>query len=220
VSDGARLADSPGLTLPGERRVRGARRLKRVLDVVGATVLLLLLAPVLALVALALLAEPRGPVLFRQERIGRHGRSFAMWKFRTMVADAERLRGSLVTLSRDPDWLDLDFDPRVTRFGRVLRASSVDELPQLVNVLRGEMSLVGPRPLMPVDHARVPPWARRRDDVPPGITGLWQVAGRTSLSFTEMLRLDCRYVDTWSVGRDLLILVRTVPAVLSGKGAN
>jgi lipopolysaccharide/colanic/teichoic acid biosynthesis glycosyltransferase len=219
VSEGARLA-GPVAELPGARRLHGARRLKRVIDVVGASLLLLLVAPMLALIAIAVVTDSSGPVLFRQERIGRNGRPFAMWKFRTMVADAERLHASLVALSRDPDWLDLDVDPRVTRLGRILRKSSLDELPQLVNVVRGQMSLVGPRPLIPVDHARVPPWARRRVDATPGITGLWQVAGRTSLSFTEMLRLDCRYVDTWSLGRDLLILVRTVPAVLSGKGAN
>jgi hypothetical protein len=153
MSEGARLVGRPVAHPPAARRLPGARRLKRVIDVVGATLFLVLVAPALALIAITVVTESRGPVLFRQERIGRNGRPFAMWKFRTMVADAERLRGSLVALSRDPDWLDLDVDPRVTRIGRILRKSSLDELPQLVNVVRGQMSLVGPRPLIPVDPA-------------------------------------------------------------------
>jgi lipopolysaccharide/colanic/teichoic acid biosynthesis glycosyltransferase len=174
----------------------------------------------MALAGVAVRLESPGPALFRQVRVGRDGRRFEMWKFRTMVVDAEERRAELVARSRDPDWLDLEDDPRVTRVGRILRHTSLDELPQLFNVLRGDMRLVGPRPLIPVEHARMPAWARVRDDVTPGMTGLWQVAGRTRLTFEEMLELDCRYVATRSVRRDLEILLRTIPAVLSGKGVN
>jgi lipopolysaccharide/colanic/teichoic acid biosynthesis glycosyltransferase len=207
-------------TVAGPQRAAGGRVAKRLVDIAGAALALVLLAPLLMIIAIALCAESDGPVLFRQQRIGRGGRPFQIWKFRTMVADAERLRASLVGLSRDPDWLDLEDDPRVTPVGRRLRRTSLDELPQLVNVLRGHMSLVGPRPLIPVDHDRVPVWAARRDEVRPGITGLWQVSGRANLTFLEMLRLDCRYLDTWSLGRDLLILVRTIPAVITARGAD
>jgi lipopolysaccharide/colanic/teichoic acid biosynthesis glycosyltransferase len=143
-----------------------------------------------------------------------------MWKFRTMVHDAERRRAALVALSRDPDWLHLDADPRITRVGRVLRRTSLDELPQLLNVLRGEMSLVGPRPLIPAEHDRMPAWARVRDAVRPGMTGLWQVNGRTTTTYLQMLSLDRDYVLSWSLGSDVRILMRTLPAVLSATGAN
>jgi lipopolysaccharide/colanic/teichoic acid biosynthesis glycosyltransferase len=194
--------------------------LKRVLDVVLAAAALVLLIPLLVAIALAIRADSPGPVLFRQERVGRDGRRFWMWKFRTMVADAERLHAALCALSSDPNWLHIDGDPRITRVGRVLRRASLDELPQLVNVLRGHMSLVGPRPLIPDEHARMPEWAHARDGVPPGMTGLWQVSGRTSVGYEDMLRLDCRYVATWSLARDLVALVRTIPAVISGRGAD
>jgi lipopolysaccharide/colanic/teichoic acid biosynthesis glycosyltransferase len=197
-----------------------ARVLKRALDVVLAAAALALLAPLLVVIALAIRADSVGPVLFSQERVGRDGRRFRMWKFRTMVADAESLHAALCALSSDPDWLHIERDPRITRVGRVLRRLSLDELPQLVNVLCGHMSLVGPRPLIQVEHARMPEWARARDGVPPGMTGLWQVSGRTTIGYEDMLRLDCQYVATWSLARDFVALVRTIPAVLSGKGAN
>jgi lipopolysaccharide/colanic/teichoic acid biosynthesis glycosyltransferase len=196
------------------------RAAKRLLDVLVAVVALFVLAPfVLALVA-AIRADSPGPAFFRQARIGRHGQRFVMWKFRTMVADAERQVSGLLALSRDPDWLDLESDPRVTRVGRVLRLWSLDELPQLWNVLRGDMSLVGPRPLIPADHARLPAWARPRDDVRPGLTGLWQVSGRADLPFEQMVRLDGRYLVGWSLRRDAEMLLRTIPAVLSRRGAS
>jgi lipopolysaccharide/colanic/teichoic acid biosynthesis glycosyltransferase len=196
-----------------------ARLAKRALDIFGAGLALIALAPLMVVIAVAIRVDSRGPSLFHQVRIGREGRPFKMLKFRTMVADAEERRLGLVPLSRDPDWLLLDRDPRITRVGRVLRRTSLDELPQLLNVLRGRMSLVGPRPLIPAEHARVPDWARLRMDVAPGMTGLWQVSGRTTIPFVEMLALDCRYVATWSAWGDIALLIRTVPAVLSRRGA-
>jgi lipopolysaccharide/colanic/teichoic acid biosynthesis glycosyltransferase len=193
--------------------------MKRALDVAAAALGLLVLLPLMLVVALLLCASSPGPPIFRQRRIGRHGREFSMWKFRTMVPGAERLRPALLAESRDADWLDLAYDPRVTGFGRLLRRTSLDELPQLVNVLLGNMSLVGPRPLPLEEQARVPEWAAARLRVRPGITGLWQVQGRAGVSFAEMLRLDCAYVDDASLLGDLRILARTIPAVLSAKGA-
>lgn len=193
--------------------------MKRAIDVAAAAVGLLVLMPLMLILALLLCASSPGPPLFRQRRVGRHGREFGMWKFRTMVAEAERLRPLLLARSRDADWLDLADDPRVTGVGRLLRRTSIDELPQLVNVLLGDMSLVGPRPLPVEEHARVPEWAAARSHVRPGITGLWQVRGRASVSFAEMLRLDCAYVSDPSLAGDLRILARTVPAVLTARGA-
>src|SRR4051812_1561548 len=179
-----------------------------------------LLLPLVLLIAAAIRLDSPVPTVFRERRVGRGGRIFDMWKFRTMVADAEQRRAALCALSRDPCWLALDHDPRITRVGRVLRHASLDELPQLVNVLRGDMSLVGPRPLIPAEHDLVPDWARRRDDVVPGMTGVWQISGRTAIGFEDMLRLDCEYVEDWSLRRDLVALMRTIPAVISGRGAN
>jgi lipopolysaccharide/colanic/teichoic acid biosynthesis glycosyltransferase len=193
---------------------------KRGIDIAVAALGLILLAPLGLVVASVVCATSPGPPCFRQRRSGRGGREFGMWKIRTMVAGAEQLRPLLTGESRDADWLDLERDPRVTPVGRLLRRTSLDELPQLLNVLLGDMSLVGPRPLPLDEQARVPPWASARSCVRPGITGLWQVQGRASVGFTEMLHLDCDYVREPSLRRDLAILVRTVPAILSGKGAN
>jgi lipopolysaccharide/colanic/teichoic acid biosynthesis glycosyltransferase len=142
-----------------------------------------------------------------------------MWKFRTMVDGADQMRSALTAKLREDEWLDLERDPRVTPLGRFLRRTSLDELPQLVNVLRGEMSLVGPRPLPLDEHVRIPEWAASRTGVRPGLTGAWQVAGRERIGFTDMLRLDCDYVRGHSVWGDLKILARTIPAVLDGRGA-
>jgi lipopolysaccharide/colanic/teichoic acid biosynthesis glycosyltransferase len=192
---------------------------KRGIDVVGAVLGLLLLTPVLLSVALAIRLTSPGPVIFRQRRAGRGHGTFVMWKFRTMVEGADHMRAQLVAQLADDEWLDLEHDPRVTRFGRILRRCSLDELPQLVNVLRGDMSLVGPRPLPLDEHARIPGWASPRVDVRPGLTGLWQVAGRERIGFLEMLRLDCDYVGRQSLWEDVRILARTIPAVLDGTGA-
>jgi lipopolysaccharide/colanic/teichoic acid biosynthesis glycosyltransferase len=192
---------------------------KRAVDIVGAALGLVLLLPLMLAVTLVVAVSSPGLPLFRQRRAGRGGREFGMWKFRTMVPEAERLRPMLIGDSRDADWLDLERDPRVTRPGRALRRTSLDELPQLLNVLRGDMSLVGPRPLPLEEHARIPEWAAARTDVRPGLTGLWQVRGRAALGFVDMLQLDCEYVREATLWVDLKILARTVPAVLVAKGA-
>jgi exopolysaccharide biosynthesis polyprenyl glycosylphosphotransferase len=199
---------------------RSARVVKRAMDVCGALLLLLAFAPLLLLIALAIRIESRGPVIFRQNRVGKGGKPFRIVKFRTMVHDAEALRAKLLPLSKSPDWLLLDADPRITRVGRLLRRSSLDELPQLINVLKGEMSLVGPRPLMLEDHHRIgEEWARNRLDLTPGMTGLWQVLGRTTIPFDEMIKLDYLYVTNWTLWGDVKLVLQTLPIVLAQRGA-
>jgi exopolysaccharide biosynthesis polyprenyl glycosylphosphotransferase len=199
---------------------RSSRAIKRVMDLVVAIGLLVLFAPVLLLLALAIKLDSRGPVIFAQERVGRNGRRFRLLKLRSMTVDAEARRADLVPLSADPNWLKLDYDPRVTRVGRWLRRLSLDELPQLWNVVRGEMSMVGPRPLVPDEDERVEEWARRRLELTPGITGYWQVLGRTRIPFEEMVKLDYLYVMSWSLWEDVRLMLRTLPVILNGKGAN
>ncbi len=199
---------------------RSSRALKRIMDVTLSVIALVLAAPFLVLLALAIKLDSSGPVLFSQERIGKGGQAFRLYKLRTMVADAEHNREPLLTQSNDPNWLLLDHDPRVTRVGAWLRRLSLDELPQLWNVVRGEMSLVGPRPLIAVEDERVQPWARGRLDLTPGITGYWQVLGRTRIPFEEMVKLDYLYVMNWSLWTDLKLIIRTLPVMVSGRGAN
>jgi exopolysaccharide biosynthesis polyprenyl glycosylphosphotransferase len=199
---------------------RTSALLKRAVDLLGATVLLVATTPLLLGLALAVRLTSPGPAFFRQRRIGKGGREFTLVKLRTMVVDAEARRGALLAQSRDPAWLDLEADPRVTRVGRLLRQTSLDELPQLWNVLRGEMSLVGPRPLSLDDDSKIDGWGRGRLDLTPGMTGLWQVLGRTSLPFEEMVRLDYLYVTNWSLWGDVRLMLRTVPAVLRRSDAN
>jgi len=199
---------------------RSSRALKRALDVSLVGTLLLLSAPLLALIALAVKFDSRGPVFFGQLRVGRGGRQFRLFKFRTMVRDAEQRRAALVQQSKDPNWLHLDHDPRITRIGRFLRLWSLDELPQLWNVLRGEMSMVGPRPLIEAEDRRVQDWARGRLDLTPGITGYWQVLGRTRIPFEEMVKLDYLYVMNWSLWNDIRLILRTLPTVIARRGAN
>jgi lipopolysaccharide/colanic/teichoic acid biosynthesis glycosyltransferase len=198
----------------------GSLAAKRIFDVLGAVILLVLAAPLLALIAAIIRIESGGSPVFSQVRVGRNGRRFKVRKFRTMVSDAESQREALKARSADPDWLLLERDPRITSVGHVFRVTSLDELPQLWNVIRGEMSLVGPRPLDEDDDARVPTWAQVRNQVPPGITGLWQVSGRTNISFQDMLRLDCEYAANRSFWRDIVLILRTVPAVLFARGVN
>jgi exopolysaccharide biosynthesis polyprenyl glycosylphosphotransferase len=199
---------------------RSSRFIKRGMDVIGAAALLTLLAPLMLLLALLIRATSPGPALFRQRRVGRHGGAFDVLKFRTMYADAEQRTDALRSLSKDPHWLHLERDPRVTPVGRFLRRASLDELPQLWNVLKGEMSLVGPRPLIESEDQQVDGWGRRRLELTPGITGLWQVLGRTSIPFEEMVKLDYLYVTNWSVWGDIRLILRTLPVIVSRRGAN
>ncbi|RME95134.1 MAG: sugar transferase [Verrucomicrobia bacterium] len=195
---------------------------KRGIDVVGSLALLILTAPVMALAALAIKLTSPGPILFRQERAGLNGRPFVMLKFRSMVTDAEQRKHELEALNEmSGPVFKVTNDPRVTPVGRFLRKFSIDELPQLFNVLKGEMSLVGPRPLPVSEVARFDDLAhRRRLSVKPGLTCLWQISGRNDLKdFKEWVRLDLEYIDNWSLWLDIKILLRTIPVVLSGDGA-
>ncbi|MDB5349048.1 MAG: wcaJ [Planctomycetota bacterium] len=198
---------------------------KRAMDVAGAAVALILLAPILLVVAACIRVDSRGPILFRQLRVGHGGRRFWVLKFRTMVPDAERKLGELETLNESAGGVlfKIKHDPRVTRLGRFLRKTSLDELPQLFNVLRGDMSLVGPRPLQIRDSDKLealdPEGFAVRLTVPQGVTGPWQIGGRSAKDSDSMLRLDLEYVERWSLALDLKILLKTIPAVLSGRGA-
>jgi len=195
--------------------------IKRGLDMALAGVGLVALSPILALIALAIRLDGHGPVIFAQERFGFNKRRFRMFKFRTMITDAEALQSTLEDRNEaaGPVFKIKD-DPRVTRIGKLLRKTSLDELPQLWNVLRGDMSLVGPRPLPLRDvHRFSESWLMRRFSVRPGVTGLWQVSGRSDLTFSRWVALDLQYIDRWSLGLDLKILAMTVPAVLKGRGA-
>jgi exopolysaccharide biosynthesis polyprenyl glycosylphosphotransferase len=202
-------------------RLSGARRLvKAVFDVTVAALLLVLAAPLLAAVALLVRLDSPGPVLFRQTRVGKNGEPFEIVKFRTMYVDAElRLEAMRERNEHSGVLFKIRRDPRVTRCGRILRRYSLDELPQLINVVLGDMSLVGPRPPLPAEVARYPLDMRRRLVVKPGMTGLWQVSGRSDLSWDESIRLDLRYVENWTLTADLVILMRTAMVVLRGSGA-
>jgi len=198
-----------------------AHATKRVVDILVAMIALVALSPLMALVALAVRLASGRPVIFRQERAGRRGVPFTIYKFRTMAADAEERKAHVEHLNEmcGPVFKS-GRDPRVTPLGRVLRRLSLDELPQLVNVIRGDMSLVGPRPL-PLDEARAcTPEQRRREAMRPGLVCLWQVRGRSQItSFDEWAGLDLEYVDNWSLWLDFKVLVAAIPAVLSGRGA-
>ena len=194
---------------------------KRALDMALSAIFLILAAPVLAMAMLLVRLTSRGPAIFVQKRIGFEGRKFDMYKLRTMRRGAESLQDELASCLEDRTFLKVADDPRVTRIGRLLRKWSIDELPQLWNVLKGDMSLVGPRPLLLCDFRKFPKREQlRRFSVKPGVTGLWQVSGRSSLPDSERMRLDLDYVDHWSLGRDLAILARTLPVVISTRGAN
>lgn len=193
---------------------------KRAFDVLAAGLGLLALSPVLAVAAVAVKVDSKGPVFYGQTRVGRGNRPFRIWKLRTMVADADRLLGQLADQNQaDGPLFKIDHDPRVTRVGRILRRTSIDELPQLWNVLRNDMSLVGPRPGLPSEAVHWDAELRERLRVKPGITGMWQVHGRSDASFDEYARLDLYYVHNWSLLVDLGILARTLPTVLWSKGA-
>jgi len=193
---------------------------KHAVDFVIAVIGLIAVAPLLVIVS-ALIAVTMGrPVLFRQERVGLHGRRFWMLKFRTMKKDAEAQRAELAKHNEmTGPVFKMTVDPRVTRLGRILRRWSLDELPQLLNVVLGDMSLVGPRPLPLAEQQEIEGWYRRRLSMKPGITGLWQVSGRSNVDFDRWMQLDLRYIDQWSLRLDLTILLKTLPAVLFRRGA-
>jgi exopolysaccharide biosynthesis polyprenyl glycosylphosphotransferase len=223
LGPGVEVDDVEGVTVLGLNPPllsRSSRFLKRSLDVGVSAGMLVTALPLMALVALAIRIDSKGPAFFRQRRIGKGAQCFNLLKFRTMVCDAERLTAELLSESRDPNWLKLENDPRVTRVGRFLRKSSLDELPQLWNVLKGEMSLVGPRPLIESEDRLIGGWARSRLDLTPGMTGWWQVLGRSNIPFDEMVKLDYLYVTGWSLWTDVRLMVRTLPAVLKRRGAN
>lgn len=195
--------------------------IKRILDIVVAVVGLAVLSPLLLIIALAIKLESRGPVFFSQIRTGVGGKPFRMYKFRTMIADADRLKKQLQHLNESGDarLFKIKNDPRVTRVGRWLRKLSLDEFPQLINVIRGDMSLVGPRPFFPSDLLTYDPHHFERLRVLPGITGLWQVSGRSDiLDFEQVVALDSKYIRDWTIWSDMVILIRTPPAAL-GRGA-
>lgn len=213
--------DAPRHVTPSERWASPrAARFKRGLDLVVAASALVLLAPVLAAIAVAVRRDSPGPALYVDWRVGLGQRPFRCFKFRTMRVDAPALQKDLEEINECGGVLfKIREDPRITRVGLALRKSSLDELPQLVNVLRGEMSLVGPRPLPARDVARMEPWHLQRHLVTPGLTGLWQVDGRSKLDFDDMIRLDLDYIEGWTPGTDLTILVRTVRVVFAADGA-
>jgi lipopolysaccharide/colanic/teichoic acid biosynthesis glycosyltransferase len=213
----------PLVGLRPTRLSRSSRILKRTFDLIAATLGLLFLTPLFAAVALSIKVGSRGPVFFRQVRRGSNGTTFRIYKFRTMVAEAEDKKAEVVHLNmhrnRDPRMTKIPDDPRVTQVGRYLRRFSIDELPQLINVVKGEMSLVGPRPLILEEDRYVTAWARKRLDLKPGITGLWQVLGRSDIPFDEMTKLDYVYVTNWSLREDLRLIFLTVPSLFRTRRA-
>jgi len=215
--------DIGGIPLIGIKEAtipRAGRLVKRALDIGLALLGLVVAAPLALIVTLAIRLESPGPALFSQTRVGENGRRFSIYKLRSMRRGAEDEKQQLRNLNEASGPLfKIKDDPRLTHVGRFLRRASLDELPQLINVLRGEMSLVGPRPGLPEEVAQYQTWHRQRLEVSPGITGLWQVSGRSDLSFDEMCLLDIYYIENWSLGLDLTILLRTIPRVLFGNGA-
>ncbi len=195
--------------------------LKRLFDICASGMALAVLTPLLVGVAIAVKLTSRGPVLFRQQRVALHGRTFYMLKFRSMVVDAEDLKARLMTENEQSGPVfKIKHDPRITAVGRFIRRFSIDELPQLVNVLRGDMSIVGPRPPLLSEVQKYEAWQRRRLSVRPGLTCVWQVSGRNEIGFRDWMLLDMRYIDHWSLGQDFQLILRTVPVVLTGRGAS
>ncbi len=212
--------DIPLLTFTTLPTNDAALFMKRGIDVVLSFVSLVIGAPLIALIALLIKADSKGPVLFVQKRCGINGRSFSMYKFRSMHAGAEKRLPDVEGLNEmDGPVFKMKNDPRITRVGRVLRKASLDELPQLWNVLRGDMSMVGPRPPIAGEVAKYERWQRRRLSMRPGLTCIWQVSGRSEIAFEDWMRLDLQYIDNWSLWLDFKILVKTIPAVLFGRGA-
>jgi exopolysaccharide biosynthesis polyprenyl glycosylphosphotransferase len=222
VGSSVEFDDLHGVTVMGVRRfdlTRSSARFKRAFDVFGASLGLLAVAPLMILFALLVKLEDGGPVFFRQLRVGRHGKRFQMLKFRTMIQGADEMKDSLRDQNEAQEGLfKIAEDPRVTRVGRLLRRTALDELPQLLNIVRGEMSLVGPRPLVIEEDQRIEGWHRRRLELMPGMTGPWQILGPARVPLREMVAIDYIYVANWSLWTDIKILLRTIPHVLGRKG--
>jgi lipopolysaccharide/colanic/teichoic acid biosynthesis glycosyltransferase len=222
VGSSIEVDDLDGLTLLGVRQfglTRSRQILKRCFDATGAALLLIATSPFLVAVSILIKLDSRGPVIFRQTRIGRDGVPFQIWKFRTMVGDAEALKAQLQSRNDAAAGLfKIADDPRITSTGRWLRRLSLDELPQLVNVVRGEMSLVGPRPLIIQEDSLITGYDRRRLHLTPGMTGHWQIAGSSRVPLTEMVKLDYLYIANWSLWTDVKILLRTGMLVLAHRG--
>ena len=198
-----------------------ALAVKRMFDIASSGGALLVLSPLLVAVALIIKLTSKGPILFRQPRVGLQGRAFNMLKFRSMVVNAEELKAKLMAQNEQTGPVfKMVRDPRITWIGRFIRKYSIDELPQLINVLRGEMSIVGPRPPIPSEVEKYEAWQRRRLSVRPGLTCVWQVSGRNSISFEEWMYLDMQYIDHWSLSQDFSLILKTVPVVLTGRGAS
>jgi exopolysaccharide biosynthesis polyprenyl glycosylphosphotransferase len=194
---------------------------KRLFDIVASLSALVVLSPLLVTFAVIIRLTSRGPVLFRQQRVGRYAKAFHMLKFRSMVVNAEELKAKLMAQNEQSGPVfKMQHDPRITRVGRFIRKFSIDELPQLLNVLRGEMSIVGPRPAVPSEVSRYEAWQRRRLSVRPGLTCVWQVSGRNAISFEEWMYLDMQYIDHWSFAQDFQLILKTLPVVVTGRGAS
>jgi exopolysaccharide biosynthesis polyprenyl glycosylphosphotransferase len=215
-----RLGNKPLLTFSAAPHDEIRLLLKRATDLVIAAAALVLLLPFMVLIALMIRMTSPGPAIFRQERCGLNGRRFTFYKFRSMCNNAEELKASLMHLNRKSTAFKIPNDPRLTPVGRILRKFSIDEWPQLWNVLKGEMSLVGPRPAVPEEVAMYQTWQRRRLRMRPGLTCLWALAGRDRLDFDTWMKMDMQYIDNWSLELDIKILLRTIPRVLTGWGAN
>jgi exopolysaccharide biosynthesis polyprenyl glycosylphosphotransferase len=222
IGSSVEFDDLHGVTLMGVRRfdlTRSSELVKRSFDLLGASLGLLAISPLMIAIAIAIKLDSKGPVFFRQSRVGRDEHRFGLFKFRTMVPDAEALKHTLVDRNEAQEGLfKIAEDPRITRVGRFLRKTALDELPQLFNVLRGEMSLVGPRPLIDDEDKRIEGWSRRRLALHPGMTGHWQILGPARVSLREMVAIDYLYVANWSLWTDVKILLRTVPHVLCRRG--
>ncbi|HWY89922.1 MAG TPA: sugar transferase [Solirubrobacteraceae bacterium] len=222
VGSSVEFDDLHGVTVMGVRRfelTRSSAAVKRAFDILGASIALVAVGPLMALIALAIKLDSRGPVFFRQLRVGQDGERFYMFKFRTMVRDADELKDSLRELNEAQEGLfKIARDPRITRVGGILRKCALDELPQLFDVLRGEMSLVGPRPLVVDEDERIRGWYRRRLELMPGMTGPWQILGPARVPLQEMVAIDYLYVANWSLWGDIKIMLRTVPHVIGRRG--
>jgi undecaprenyl-phosphate galactose phosphotransferase len=206
----------PTLSVKNSADLEQMRRIKRAVDILGALAGLLVTSPLWLFCMAGIALTMPGPLFFTHGRIGLFGRSIRVFKFRSMRADAGTVT---VDLAGFDEQYKLKNDPRITPFGRFMRRTSLDELPQLLNILRGELSLVGPRPIVGAEVEKYGPWARLVHTVPPGLTGLWQVSGRSDTTYQQRVDFDLYYINNWSLGLDLLILARTLPAVLSRKGA-